>query len=469
MSSLHDLSAARLSADYAAGRLSPVEVTRAVLEHIGRCEPALNAMYLVHHDKALQAARESEARWRAAAPRSPIDGVPVTIKENIYTAGDPAPIGTAAGPLAPRPADAPPAARVREAGAVIVGKTTMPDFGMLSSGQSSMHGVTRNPWRLDLNLNPSGSSSGAGAAAAAGYGPLHIGTDIGGSVRLPATHCGIFGLKPSLGRIPVDPPYLGRVAGPMTRTVADAALLMDVLVRPDVRDFMSLPPQPGEYAAQLEGLSVRGLRIGVLPDMRVGLPVDAEVRAAFDDVAQTLARAGAIVEEIEPFFDAAMLDGIQVFFEARSCNDLAAMPPEQRRRILPFIVEWATWRARSFTGNDVMRGFAAMQLAREQTVRAIARHDFVLSPTSPVLPYSADLPSPSDDPHDALPHIAFTVPLNLSEQPAASVNWRASREGLPIGVQVIGQRFDDVGVLRLSRALELLRPAQQPWPQVPAR
>lgn len=467
MSSLHDLSAAQLSADYAAGRLSPVEVTRAVLDHMDRWEPALNAMYLVHHDKALQAARESEARWRAGAARSPIDGVPITIKENLYTVGDPAPIGTAAGPLAPRPADAPPAARVREAGAVIVGKTTMPDFGMLSSGQSSMHGVTRNPWRLDLN--PSGSSSGAGAAAAAGYGPLHIGTDIGGSVRLPATHCGIFGLKPSLGRIPIDPPYLGRVAGPMTRTVADAAMLMDVLVRPDVRDFMSLPPQPGAYAAQLEGLSVRGLRIGVLPDMRVGLPVNDEVRAAFDDAVRTLAREGAVVEEVTPFFDATMLDGIQVFFEARSCTDLAAMPVEQKQRILPFIVEWATWRAQSFTGNDVMRGFAAMHLAREQTVRAIARHDFVLSPTSPVLPYSADLASPSDDPHDALPHIAFTVPLNLSEQPAASVNWRASREGLPIGVQVIGQRFDDVGVLRLSRALELLRPAQQPWPQVPGR
>ena len=156
-------------------------------------------------------------------------------------------------------------------GCVIVGKTTMPDYGMLSSGMSSRHGVTRNPWRLDRN--PSGSSSGAGAACAAGYGPLHIGTDIGGSVRLPATHCGIFGMKPSQGRVPVYPPYLGRVAGPMTRSVRDAALLMNVLTGPDVRDFMSLPPQAMEYRMAVDGLSPKALRIGLLLDMKAGLPV----------------------------------------------------------------------------------------------------------------------------------------------------------------------------------------------------
>ncbi len=205
-----------------------------------RWEPRINAMYRVHREAALDAARAAEERWRAGRPLSALDGVPVTLKENIYTRGDPAPIGTRANEDAPpQPCDAPPAARVREAGGVIVGKTTMPDYGMLSSGVSSLHGITRNPWRLDRNT--SGSSSGAAAAAAAGYGPLHLGTDIGGSVRLPATHCGLFALKPSLGRVPVHPPYMGRVAGPMTRTVEDAALLMNVLARPDARDFMSLP------------------------------------------------------------------------------------------------------------------------------------------------------------------------------------------------------------------------------------
>ena len=242
MPAIHDLDALQVAAQYAGGSLSPVDATRACLERIAACEPKLNAMYRVDREAAMAAAKASEARWRAKQPLSALDGVPVTIKENIYTRGDPAPIGTAANHDAPpQSADAPPAARVREAGCVILGKTTMPDFGMLSSGLSSIHGITRNPWNTARNT--SGSSSGAGAAAAAGYAPLHLGTDIGGSVRLPATHCGIFALKPSLGRIPVYPPYMGRVAGPMTRTAEDAAMLLNVLARPDVRDLASSWPR----------------------------------------------------------------------------------------------------------------------------------------------------------------------------------------------------------------------------------
>src|SRR5712671_3065758 len=262
MQAASDLTAAQLSSAYARGELSPVEVVRAVLERIAAWEPKINAMYRVDREGALKTARASEARWRSGAPLSPLDGVPVTIKENIYTAGDPAPIGTRANEDTPaQAADAPAAARVREAGCVILGKTTMPDYGMLSSGLSSLHGITRNPWRLDRNT--SGSSSGAAAAAAAGYAPLHIGTDIGGSVRLPATHCGIFALKPSLGRIPVYPPYMGRVVGPMTRTVDDAALLMKIISQPDARDFMSLPPVEIDFAADRKDR----LKIGFLPDM----------------------------------------------------------------------------------------------------------------------------------------------------------------------------------------------------------
>src|SRR5258707_9321780 len=240
MAAMHDLSAVQVAAQYASGALSPVDVANGCLKRIEAWEPRLNAMYRVDREGALAAAKSAETRWRAKQPLSALDGVPVTIKENIYTKGDPAPIGTLANAdAAIQPADSPPAARLREAGCVILGKTTMPDFGMLSSGLSSMHGVTRNPWRLDRNT--SGSSSGAGAAAAAGYAPLHIGTDIGGSVRLPATHCGIFALKPSLGRIPGYPPYMGRVAGPITRTVSDAALLTNVLSLPDPREFISPP------------------------------------------------------------------------------------------------------------------------------------------------------------------------------------------------------------------------------------
>src|SRR5918999_916443 len=259
MAAIHERSAAELASAYARGELSPLHVARALLERIDVWEPRINAMYRVHREAALDQARASEARWRAGRPLSALDGVPITIKENIYTRGDPAPIGTRANEdAALQPADAPPAARVREAGCVILGKTTMPDFGMLSSGISSLHGVTRNPWRLDRN--PSGSSSGAGAAAAAGYAPLHLGTDIGGSVRLPATHCGIFALKPSLGRGPVHPPYMGRAVGPMTRTVGDAALLMSIIARPDARDYMGLPYQEQNFAS-LNVVETKGLRV----------------------------------------------------------------------------------------------------------------------------------------------------------------------------------------------------------------
>ena len=462
MAAIYERGAVQLVQAYSRGELSPLEVARASLERIEAWEPRINAMYRVHREAALEQARASESRWRSRRPLSPIDGVPITLKENIYTQGDPAPIGTAANVPAPaQEADAPAAARVREAGCVILGKTTMPDFGMLSSGLSSLHGVTRNPWRLDRN--PSGSSAGAAAAAVAGYAPLHIGTDIGGSVRLPATHCGIFALKPSLGRVPVNPPYMGRVVGPMTRTVHDAALLMSVIARPDARDFMSLPAQELDFT-ELDRLEPKRLRIGLLADMGVGLAVDPQVRAACEAAAAALAGAGCAVQTLRSFLTEAMLDGMCRFFEARSYNDLMELAPDRRARVLPFVAEWCSWRAAQFSGRDVMQAYALVMAMREAAVAATRPFDFILSPTSPILPYEAELPAPGNDPRDALPHIAFTVPYNMSEQPAASINWSSSDAGLPIGVQVIGRRFDDLGVLRLCRLLETLRPAQRPWP-----
>jgi aspartyl-tRNA(Asn)/glutamyl-tRNA(Gln) amidotransferase subunit A len=464
MAAIHERSAGELAQAYASGELSPVHAARALLERIDAWEPRINALYRVHHEGALEQARASEARWRARRPLSALDGVPVTIKENIYTRGDPAPIGTRANEEAPlQPADAPAAARVREAGCVILGKTTMPDFGMLSSGVSSLHGVTRNPW--DVERNPSGSSSGAGAAAVAGYAPLHLGTDIGGSVRLPATHCGIFALKPSLGRVPVHPPYMGRVVGPMTRSVADAALLMSIVARPDARDFMSLPYQEQSFAA-LAPLEPKGLRIGFLPDMGVGLEVQPQVRAAAEAAATALAGAGCAVESIRSFLADAMLDGMCRFFEARSYNDLLQLSAGKREKVLPFVAEWCSWRAARFSGRDVMQAYTQVMSMREAAVAASQPYDFILSPVSPIVAYEAELPAPGNDPHDALPHIAFTVPYNMSEQPAASVNWTYASEGLPIGVQVIGKRFDDVGVLRLCLLLEQLRPRQRAWPEL---
>lgn len=462
----HQLSAVQLLQAYHARELSPVEVTHALLAHIERWEPHLCASYLLRPEAALAQARASEQRWLRGAPCGLLDGVPVTLKENIATRGDPTPLGTAATELIASEADAPPAARLKDAGAVVLCKTTMPDFGMLSSGTSSFHALTRNPW--DLRKTPGGSSAGGAAAAAAGYAPLHLGTDIGGSVRLPAGWCGLFGLKPSLGRVPIDPPYTGRAAGPITRSVADAALMMQVLAQPDARDSMSLPPQAIAWSdfddATLDQL--HGLRIGWLPDAGCGLPVASEVHAAVEHAARLLAGAGASVETMPPFLSAEMLWGMDQAWRMRSHVDLQSLSPARRARVLPFIQHWAD-SAATLSGVEVFKAFSQFHATRVAAVRACAAFDFVISPTAPLVAFAAELPAPTNDPLRALEHIAFTVPFNMSEQPAASINCGYSASGLPIGLQIAGRRFDDLGVLRLARAFELLRGVQRPWPQAP--
>lgn len=464
MTELFDLSAVELLAAYRSKQLSPVEVTRSVLAHIDAWEPQLHATYALDGDRAFAQAEASQSRWMKGAPAGPLDGVPATIKENIATQGVPVPLGTAATVLTPAERDAPPAARLREAGAVILGKTTMPDYGMLSSGLSSFHPLARNPW--DLRLNPGGSSAGAAAAAAAGYGPLHVGTDIGGSVRLPAGWCGIFGLKPSLGRIPIFPPYAGRVAGPMTRSVADAALMMATLALPDRRDTMSLPYQA--IAWDHLDCDVRGMRIGLMMDAGWGIAPEPEVRAAVESAARAFEAAGAIVSPMKPFMTRAMIDGMDDFWRTRSWLDMSALPAEQRAKVLPYITEWARG-GEGLSGERVFRGYSQMGAMREAAVSACAAFDYVLSPTAPMPAYAAELAGPTNDPAAPFEHIAFTLAFNMSEQPAASINCGYTNSGLPIGLQLVGQRFDDLGVLQLSRAWEQMRPAQKPWPSPPGR
>jgi aspartyl-tRNA(Asn)/glutamyl-tRNA(Gln) amidotransferase subunit A len=463
---LHDWSAAALVAAYRYRALSPVEVMQSVLEHAGRWEPHIAASYLLRPEKALQQARESEQRWLHNAALSPIDGVPYTLKDNIATAGDPIPLGTRATHGLPASEDAPPAARMREAGAALLCKTTMPDYGMLSSGVSTYHPLSRNPW--NLQKTPGGSSAGAAAAAAAGYGPLHVGTDIGGSLRLPAGWCGIYSLKPSLGRIPIDPPYTGRTAGPMTRTVGDAVLMMQALCWPDARDSMSLPFEPihwERWDAPLDNL--RGVRIGLLLDAGCGLPVDPEIAQAVSRMALQLERAGAVVEPMAPFFTREMLDGMDHAWRMRSYLDLQALPTAQRDHVLPYIRQWAE-SAAGMDGPQTFRAMAQFHATRVATVKACKAYDYVISPTAPIAAFDAELPSPTNDPLRPLEHIAFTVPFNMSEQPAASINCGFTHSGLPIGLQIAGNRFDDLGVLQLSRAVELLREPQRSWPQPPA-
>jgi len=462
MSELHELSAAELSRLYATGEASPVEVTQAVIAHIARWEPQLCALYAYDPDSALQQARESEARWRGGQARSPIDGVPLTLKENIATKGVPLPAGTAATVLVPAAEDAPPAARMREAGCVLLGKTTMPDYGMLTSGLSSFHHLSRNPW--NLALNPGGSSAGAASAAAAGYGPLHVGTDIGGSIRLPAGLCGLFGLKPSLGRIPIKPPYAGRVAGPMTRTVTDAALMMRPLTQPDWRDTTSLPAHQIDWDDL--HIEVRGLRIGLQMEAGWGLPADADTRAAVEAAARAFEAAGAIVEPMGPFSTREMADGMDRFWRMRSYLDMSGLPAERQAKVLPYIRQWVATGA-TLSAAEVFHGYSQMAALRDAAVAACQPFDFVLSPVNPVASYPADWASPINDPARPFEHIPFTLPYNMSEQPAASIDCGVTADGQPIGLQIVGQRHDDIGVMRMARAWEQMRPTPRPWPQPP--
>ncbi|MEQ0561349.1 amidase [Amycolatopsis sp. NEAU-NG30] len=459
MTELPDLTAVELVAQYRAKTLSPVEVTEAVLTRIEAREPELRALYAYDPSAAREDAKASEARWASGEPLGPIDGVPLTLKENIATRGTPVPLGTAATALVPAAEDAPAAARVRESGGVLLAKTTMPDYGMLTSGLSSFHATARNPWLT--SATPGGSSAGAGAAAAAGYGPLHVGTDIGGSIRLPAGWCGLVGLKPSFGRVPVDPPFLGRVAGPMTRTVADTALLMSVLSRPDSRDHLCLPPSDLDWSSL--DLSLDGLRVGLHLDSGPGLPVDPETLDAVTAAARTFEAAGAVVEPVGPFLTREMLDGLDVFWRTRAWSDLLAVPQERRAKVLPYIAEWAAGGA-EVSGVDVYRGFAQIDATSVAALRATSAFDVVLSPTCPVAAPPAEWASPTNDPARPFEHIAFTVPYNMSGQPAVSLNCGYTGDGRPIGLQIAGRRFDDLGVLRAAAAYERLRPPQRPWP-----
>ena len=463
---LHALSVAELGAGYAGGAFSPVDVVRAVLDHVARCEPRLHALWGLDADAALAAARASEDRWRRSAALSALDGVPVTVKENIATRGVAMPLGSAATALLPAEADAPPAARLREAGAVLLAKTTMPDYGMLSSGLSSFHPLTRNPW--DVRRNPGGSSAGAAAAAAAGYGPLHVGTDIGGSIRLPAGWCGVVGFKPSAGRVPIVPPYVGRVAGPLARSVADCAAAMAVLARPDRRDATALPyvALPWHDLPDDPGTVLRGRRIGVQRDAGWGLACDPQIAAALDAAAARLAAAGADLVELAPFTTRAIAAGIDAFWRMRAWRDIASLPAERQARVLPFIRDWAA-PAEHYTAAFLFDAHAQMAALRDAAVAATDGVDFVVSPVAPVRAYAADAASPTGDPARALEHIGYTLPWNMSGQPALALPCAVDADGLPIGLQFVGRMHDDVGTLRVGRAWELLRPALPDWPTLP--
>ncbi|MEV6560367.1 amidase [Nocardia sp. NPDC051756] len=464
MSDPADLPATVMRAGYRDRTLSPVEVIDAVLARIERWEPHINALYAGYAEQARAEAVASADRWQRGEPAGPLDGIPLTLKENIVTAGCPTPFGTAGSDLTPAAANSPTADRVHEAAGILVGKTTMPDYGMSSSGQSSIHGVTRNPW--NLALNPGGSSSGAAAAAAAGYGPIHYGTDIGGSIRLPAGWCGVVGFKPSFGLIPVVPPYLGRTIGPLTRTVADAALATSAAAIPDRRDHTAGPELATDWAAASRPLALSGLRIGLMTDAGAGFPVEPAVSAAVGAVAELLQSLGAHVEKVEPIMTDDMLAGLNDFWCMRQWSEIRGLPAARKEKIAPFIHDW-TADAENLTGAAVFAGYSQFDTMAFAADRRLDTVDFLITPTSPVTTWPVEQIVPDNDPTLPFKHVCFTIPFNPAGHPAVSMNCGRVADGTAIGVQFVGRRFDDVRLLQLAAAFEEARPAQAPWPSAP--
>ena len=460
------MSATELVAHYRDRALSPVEVLAAVTLVADEREPELNAFWHRSRTSALEEARASEQRWRESAPLGPLDGVPTTVKENIARAGVPMPAGTAGVEPALPARNAPVTDRLAESGAVLVGSTVMPDWGMLSSGVSSRHGITRSPWNPAWTTG--GSSSGAGAAAAAGYAPVNIGSDIGGSIRLPGTWLGLAAFKPSAGRIPLDVPYLGRAAGPLTRTVADVALAMAVVARPDARDWTSLPARDVDWSTAGRPTDVRGMRVGLQLDAGCGMAVEPEVAAAVAAAGQVFGDAGALVEPLGPFITPQMLEDLDTFWRVRSWNDVQALPPERRELVLPFIRRWVA-PGEHVSGPRVLACYQSILDLQRVTVVAVERFDVVLSPVAPVVAFPAEWPMPFgdvDQPDRGMAHIGFTAPHNLAGLPAISVNCGFTPDGKPIGVQLAGPRLADVEVLRAAAWYEAhrLAAAAPDWP-----
>ncbi|MFI9509672.1 amidase [Nocardia sp. NPDC052566] len=465
MTNLADLSATALLAGYRDGVFSPVEVIDAVLARVDGWERHINALYTFDAEPARAAAVASAARWHRGEPAGALDGIPLTLKENIGTLGCPTPFGSAATELIPATENSPTADRVAEAAGIVLGKTTMPDYGMSSSGLSSFHGITRNPW--NLARNPGGSSSGAAAAGAAGYGPIHFGSDIGGSIRLPAGWCGLVGFKPSFGRIPVVPPYLGRAIGPLTRTVADAALATAVAAVPDRRDHTTAPALPQDWSMASTPLDLTGVRIGLMSEAGTGLPVEPAVAAAVAAAAGLLESLGARIEPVAPLMTDDMLSGLNDFWRIRQWAQIRSLPADRREKILPYILSWCSG-AENLGAAAIFDGYSQFDAMSVAVDRRLDLVDFLITPTSPVTTWPIEQVAPEDNPILPFRHIAFTVPFNPAGHPAISMDCGRAADGTAIGVQLVGRRFDDVRVLQLATAFEQARPPQPAWPQPPA-
>ncbi len=452
------LTAVELLDGYRKHELSPVEVTHAVLERIERLNPVLNAFNLVS-DHAIDDAKASEARWKAGQAKGLLDGVPVSIKDLILTKGWPTLRGSkTVDPKGPWNDDAPATARLREHGAVLIGKTTTPEFGWKGVTDSALTGITRNPW--NPKKTPGGSSGGAAAALASGMGPLAVGTDGGGSIRIPCSFTGRVGLKPSFGRVPAWPlsPF-GTVAhvGPMTRTVADAALMMNVITLPDARDWHSLPFDPRDWRMELDQ-GIRDLRIAYSPDLGYA-KVDAEVADLVRDALGVFTDLGAKVEEKNPGF--ANPDAIfRTHWFSGAAFLVDGIPAEKRKLIDPGLLEVARDGAK-LSGADILDAQMKRSALGMHMNLFHRDYDLLVTPTLAVAAFDAGLEFPPGKTRwiDWTP---FTFPFNLTQQPAASIPCGVTKDGLPVGLHLVGPRYADALVLRVARAFESARRIAMP-------
>lgn len=458
------LSVTDMTRGFRAGRLSPVEITEDVLGRIERDGEAVNAYREVEAEEALAAARESERRWRAGEPRGQFDGVPVSVKDVLLMRGHPTLRGSATtDPRGPWEEDAPSVARLREQGAVLTGKTTTPELGWKAVTDSPLTGITRNPW--DLSRTPGGSSGGASASVALGMPPLALGTDGGGSVRIPGGFTGVFAHKPTYGRVPHYPasPF-GTLAhvGPISWTVQDAVLLLDAISQPDSRDWSALPP-PGPLA----GLQPRaaGLRVAFSPALGFA-SVDDEVAEIVARAAAVFAGLGAHVEEKDPGFGDPV-EEFHVLWFAGAAKSIESLDSAQRAQLDPGLLEISEQGER-YSAIDYLTATARrMELGRIMG-RFHEDYDLLLTPTLPIPAFEAGAEVPDGWPEPRWTSwTPFTYPFNMTQQPAATVPCGFTASGLPVGLQVIGPRHGDAQVLAACLAFEEARPWQERTPSLP--
>jgi aspartyl-tRNA(Asn)/glutamyl-tRNA(Gln) amidotransferase subunit A len=448
-----ELTALQLVDGYRKGEFSPVEATRAALERAEGIQPRVNAFVRLTADEALAAARESAERWRRGEPAGLVDGVPVTVKDILLLRGSPTLKGSKAVSERGRwDEDAPSVARLREHGAVFLGKTTTPEFGWKGVTDSPLSGVTRNPH--DPTRTAGGSSGGAAAAVALGAGPLALGTDGGGSVRIPAAFCGIFALKPTYGRVPLYPASaFGTLAhvGPMTRDAADAALLLDVIGAPDSRDWSALGPVTGAFSAGLSQ-GVRGLRVAYSPSLGGQVAVQPAVAAAVRRAVERLAELGAYVTEADPDFT----DPVEAFHTlwfSGAARVTQAFGPHQRKLLDPGLREICDRGARYSALDYLAAVDVRMELGRRMG-RFHDSYDLLVTPTLPITAFEAGTEVPKGSGHRRWTGwTPFTYPFNMTQQPAASVPVGTDADGLPVGLQLVAPRHRDDLVLRAAHAL----------------